>query len=319
MQHKLSGALQGASQERRRRLRQLGMCAGAGILLFLFLQLAVSWGLHMLGLDALYGRNMAFRYAVNSVTSMISVGGSFLLVSLWMNRRMGLPRVQLGRPESPVALLLAVPAGFSVCLLASLGSNLFADLLTRIGIVFTSPETKLPTDAAGTVLFLIATCVVPPLVEEFAVRGVVMQRLLPYGRWFAVAASAAVFAVMHGNPKQALFAFVSGLGIGYFTAKTGSLLTGICIHFCNNTYSAAVSLVQRSGGAAAGVTGTLTVILIAVGFVCLLVFFLRYGRRREADHQVQREGRYAFFCNILLLAAVVLMAVNASAYVRIGG
>ena len=86
----------------------------------------------------------------------------------------------------------------------------------------------------GRIIYALSVAVVAPLVEEFAMRGVVMQPLKKYGRWFAIIASSLVFGVLHGNFIQAPFALIAGIGIGYAVCVTDSIWTGVLIHFCNN-------------------------------------------------------------------------------------
>ena len=51
---------------------------------------------------------------------------------------------------------------------------------------------------------------------------------------WAIVVSAVFFAVIHGNPWQALNAFLLGMVMGYVYFKTGSLILTMIIHFVNN-------------------------------------------------------------------------------------
>ena len=64
-------------------------------------------------------------------------------------------------------------------------------------------------------------------IEEFAMRGVVMQSLRKYGDWFAIIMSSLVLALVHGNMVQIPFAFIAGIAIGYAVTVTGSMWTGV--------------------------------------------------------------------------------------------
>ena len=92
-----------------------------------------------------------------------------------------------------------------------------------IGFKLSSPDYEVTDDVFGRIVYFIMVAVVPPLTEELAIRGVIMQPLRRYGDRFAVVASAVLFAVLHGNLIQAPFAFIAGLGIGYAVCITGSL------------------------------------------------------------------------------------------------
>ncbi|MCB1844839.1 MAG: CPBP family intramembrane metalloprotease, partial [Halioglobus sp.] len=51
--------------------------------------------------------------------------------------------------------------------------------------------------AASLLLYLIVMSGITPVTEEIVHRGWLLPWLLPYGRWTAVVASAALFAVLH--------------------------------------------------------------------------------------------------------------------------
>ncbi|MFM8911825.1 MAG: lysostaphin resistance A-like protein [Flammeovirgaceae bacterium] len=82
-------------------------------------------------------------------------------------------------------------------------------------------------------LFLIV--LLAPLLEELLFRGVVLHGFLKnYKPSHAIASSALVFAIIHGNLAQGLGAFFIGVVIGWIYWKTNSIIPGIIIHFVNN-------------------------------------------------------------------------------------
>ena len=84
------------------------------------------------------------------------------------------------------------------------------------------------------VLMVFTTAIVPGFVEEILFRGVILTNLKPFGRTTAVLGSALLFALMHQNPGQLLYAFVAGVVLGYVYVYTESLWCCVLIHFCNN-------------------------------------------------------------------------------------
>ena len=98
-----------------------------------------------------------------------------------------------------------------------------------------------------------------------------MQPLRRYGDAFAVAASSVIFALMHGNLIQAPFALIAGVGLGYFVISTGSIWTGVVIHFLNNLFSVVISLVQSNTGQSADFAYTLTLsVSLVAGLGCVV-------------------------------------------------
>ena len=103
-------------------------------------------------------------------------------------------------------------------------------------------------------------CLFVPFAEEVAFRGAVLRSLLGSFRnhWAAIAISAVLFAVVHGNPVQMPHTFLVGLLLGWMYYRTGSILPGVVLHWVNNTvvyvvytlypYMADASLQQIFGG-----------------------------------------------------------------------
>jgi len=72
-----------------------------------------------------------------------------------------------------------------------------------------------------------------PIVEEIIFRGMVMRGLEPYGKRFAIVASAALFGLFHGNLVQTPYAFAVGLVLGY-AAMEYSIGWAMVLHMINN-------------------------------------------------------------------------------------
>ncbi|MBR2227654.1 MAG: CPBP family intramembrane metalloprotease [Bacteroidales bacterium] len=84
-----------------------------------------------------------------------------------------------------------------------------------------------------------------PIFEEWLCRGMVLRGLLTKMKpvW-AIVISALFFAVIHGNPWQALNAFLIGVLMGYVYYKTGSLILTMIIHFVNNGTAVILSNIE---------------------------------------------------------------------------
>ena len=85
---------------------------------------------------------------------------------------------------------------------------------------------------------LIYSCLLAPVCEELCFRWMILRRLRPWGDGFALCASALLFALVHGNLYQMLYAFVVGLVLGGVLLHTGSLKGCILLHAGVNFISA---------------------------------------------------------------------------------
>lgn len=92
-------------------------------------------------------------------------------------------------------------------------------------------------------LGMITVILFAPLAEEIVFRGAILRRLLaffpysddaPYRPWIAIAVSALLFAVIHGNMAQGPHAFAIGALLGWIYYRTGSIIPGFAFHCVNN-------------------------------------------------------------------------------------
>lgn len=105
---------------------------------------------------------------------------------------------------------------------------------------------------------IICVSIFAPLFEEWLCRGEVLRGLLNYEHknkygetvrgikpvW-AIVLSAAFFAIIHGNPWQAVPAFALGCLFGYVYYRTGSLKLTMLMHCANNTFAVIMSNIDR--------------------------------------------------------------------------
>ena len=91
---------------------------------------------------------------------------------------------------------------------------------------------------------IVAICLLGPVSEEMVFRGGVMKPLLQrkVRPWTAILASAALFAVVHGNLVQMIFALMMGVVMGVIYYRTQSLILTSVAHIANNSVSALILL-----------------------------------------------------------------------------
>ena len=72
--------------------------------------------------------------------------------------------------------------------------------------------------------------VMAPIAEELICRKWIIDRLLPYSEWLAVATSGLLFGLIHGNFYQFFYAALMGILFGVVYVKTGKILHTILMH-----------------------------------------------------------------------------------------
>lgn len=303
------GGGHGAYVSATKNLRRQSAIAGLCVLAFVGLQFAVYYMLVFLGLDGEFAENDLFQNAFGGIYSAISVFLPFFVVAMLMSKNKREKALAFGRPVSTGLMLLAVPAGFMFCLAGNHVTSIFIVLMQQLGFTLTAPENPVPVGGLESIFFIIQIAVIPPLVEEFALRGVIMQPLRRHGDLFAILMSSIVFSLMHGNLVQAPFALVAGLAIGYYVVATGSIWTGVLIHFVNNLFSSILSLLNAGGIKNVDIIiSAIMTIAFVTGLACTLIFFFHPKRIRLNPPEVEmsfgaRVTNYVF--TVPMLAALL--------------
>ena len=303
-------------------LHRLGFYVGGAILLYILLQNLLTLPLALPALHSKYQTDALFQNGVDILVIMASMLPPFLLLSKPMRKiTYQSDPLPLEKPQGGADVLLTIPAGLMFCMAANLLTDLMVTAVSAFGVELSSPDMALPTGALGILSSVIRVVLMPALVEELCLRGVVMQNLRAFGGWFAVITSALCFGLMHCNLIQTPFAFVVGLALGYFVLQTGSLWPAILIHALNNSISLVFSYlsdmlpVQTLNLCYTFVQGA----LFGCGAICFLVYL--YRKKEDAKLWGDRtalatRSKYAaFFSAPTMVIAVCAMLYFTSRYV----
>ncbi|MBQ6265489.1 MAG: CPBP family intramembrane metalloprotease [Clostridia bacterium] len=311
-------------RQEKKSIKRLSCVAGLCVLGYIVIQniLGMIIGF-MPQLRDLYLNNPEFQSTLGILFSLFGVLLPFAAGAAFLRSR-GVSTVSdcLEMPKDKGDFVCLVLAGFMLCIVANYLSMMLTDLIESVGFSLEDVEYPTPTSSTGWVIYFIEIAVVPPLCEEFAMRGVVMQPLRKYGETFAILMSAMVFAAMHGNLTQVPFAFLAGAVIGYAVCKTNSLWTGMAIHFLNNGFSVATELLTEkvSDVFTQNVVFYFSLGLIASTGICALVIYIRKQRARAKPakaHTKLSAGKKtsAYVFTIPMLLSLISMIVITAEYV----
>ncbi len=228
-------------EKERKNISYISKITGFCIIAYVALQNLLSVPFMFDPLNSIYNTSAIMQLAFSMILSVASILVPFIIGGKMIKKTTHLQTQEFNSPASIPLMLSASALGFFICLAGNYFSGIFLSFAERLGFELTSPDFAVPSDFFGRLVYVVAIAVAPALIEEFAFRGTIMQPLRRYGDRFAIIASAAAFAVLHGNLVQAPFAFIAGLGIGYAVCITNSLWTGILIHFINNLYSVIIA------------------------------------------------------------------------------
>jgi len=148
-----------------------------------------------------------------------------------------------------------------------------------------------------TVWGFLVICIIGPIAEEVMMRRIILRDLwMKSGRmWMGIVLSALIFAAIHINPAQVVFAFPAGIILGWLYCATGTLIVPVIIHILNNTISF-ISI--RTGGTQPDLSDPKDMAILAACLVTgiLLVWAVaarsrKYGESLRIDKAPETENQ----------------------------
>ena len=173
---------------------------------------------------------------------------------------------QPGAPLGPGRFFRSYLAGLGLMYLVNLAT---LALMGLVGLL-RGQTVENPVDNMADyplVLNLLLGCVIAPVCEEYLFRGLLLNRLRPYGERFAVWASALCFGLFHGNFSQFFYACAIGVLFAGVVLKTGRLRQAMLLHALINFVG--TGLIPLLSGLGEAGNWLLTLLVLAAMFVGL--------------------------------------------------
>lgn len=219
--------------------------------------------------------------------SVFCIGGSFLIAFAILRSKKYIGILPYGTTYNKKAAVSLVMLLAPIVLISTIIINLISAIFQEsMGITFESGFEDMYTDGPlGAVVLIITLAVIPAVVEEFCIRGVVLQPLRRYGDKFAIIMSAAVFSILHGNMVQIPYTLVAGIYFGYLCIATGSIWPSVVLHFINNMFSAIQMIVLANYGEEASAAAVVIMlgVLVIGGIAGGIVFFNMHYKTELKD------------------------------------
>ncbi len=292
-------------------LRRHGRAVGICLVLYALLQELSVTVLVLAGLADEYASNPAFQYAAGIIISFISLLLPFFVFSFKRGSLSYWQVLPFNAPAQKGLAAMIVAAGFAVCLASNYVAAFAEALLGGIGVDVAPVESLSSSSAVDVFMNYLCAAVAAPVAEEFVFRGVIMQPLRRYGEHFAVFTSALLFGLAHGNPTSFVFAFVSGVILGYAVLATQSLWVGMAIHAVNNFYAVtSQELYASAPDFAVTAFDAFSAVAALCGLVLLIVLICKgVFRLRRPCYRLSAGRRAAAFwlCIPMLLAVAAFL------------
>lgn len=250
---------------------------GVGLLLFYafiyVVQIVLSVVFVLQGKENLFSDS----YFILALNVILTVIGFIFAGILIMKTEKSSGVISFGLPKKGKLWPLVI-TGLGFCYVGNVVAMLIQSNLSWLGELKNN-DFDLPAGPIGFLFSAIAIAAVPAMVEEFLFRGAIMGSLKKFGKPFAIFTSAVLFGLVHGNLVQIPFAFLVGLFLGWAVFESGSIWTGILIHFLNNFISVIMDYFQKYTGEQIANTVFMLILLIMM----FLGFFGIYLLCRNND------------------------------------
>jgi membrane protease YdiL (CAAX protease family) len=230
--------------------RTLGLFAGLGLLACLVLSTVMSF-VAVIFPSILEDTGSYLLF--NIFYQVLVIGGTFLGLFFILKtpkdaltgERRYKPHIDFALPKKGLKTFLLILIGFGGCMVANyIVSIIFTFLEETFGITSGYTSDMVINNPLEAVVLVIGIAVIPPLIEEFAMRGVLLSSMKRYGTTFAIFASAFIFGLFHGNLVQIPFAFICGLFFAYITLATKSIWPAVIVHALNNGLSCSGNILE---------------------------------------------------------------------------
>lgn len=310
----------------RQLVRRTANVIGGGLLLVQLILIVLYYGLssvfslvdpQMLGEE--------LNSLIEESLDLVSYTLGFWFATLFMVARIGIP----ARAAFPLRLpkaSLCIPAigiALGTSVVGSTLSTILSGLLYSLtGFTPYMPDMPLPAGLAANIVYVLNIVFVPAVFEELMFRGVILQSLRRFGDGFALVVSSVLFSLLHGNLVQGPNTLLMGLVVGYFVLRTGSIWTGILMHFFNNGFVVVFSYlaewmteeqIQLIDFAMVG--GYFLLGLLGVSYIA--VFHGGLFRLQPSDFPMPEGKKYtACFTAAAMVAFVILQVLTILLYVE---
>ena len=277
-------------REQKNEIRRFAKIFAFAMLGFLVASMLFSAILEAFGLIDLYYSNGTFSSGVGVFYSLLTVGVPFFIAKKIVYKTPDLPVCSYSAPKANLKTVSIIFLSVLGCLASMYVTGYIQMFFEGFGFSFSSGDEPQVNSLIDLIALFIGTAIIPPLVEEFAMRNVVMQPLRKYGNLFAIICSALVFGIFHGTPSQIPFAILCGLFLGYAVIATDSIWTGVIIHAIVNGLSCCyyAFLYFTDEETADTAYGFVCLVLAGLGFAALLIYISKY--KDEFNRIVSKNG-----------------------------
>lgn len=171
-------------------------------------------------------------------------------------------------------------------------------MFSDVGIVFNEVLVDNPA-------YLFTFIFLSPLLEEYAFRGVLLNSLSKYGRYFALMMTSIIYALAHASISEMIPSFVMGYLLAKMTLTYNSIRPSLFTHIMGNALLCALTLVPEKYG-----IFSLVFIGILLIMAIILVFSKKYNIISIGSSDSSKRAIKFFLSNVFVIFALLLFVVH---------
>lgn len=300
-------------------LKTIGALCGFSIVVYFVMStliglvVAFLYSNTSLNIEFIYEQGLG-SWAFSSIATVLFIGLPFLATYMVLRKKKITGILPLGTTYNTKASTYLVVAFLPLTLLSTFLINFISIMIQSLmGVEFLSGMEDMAVTSVKDFLFMtLFVAIIPAILEEIAIRGVLLQPLRRFGDGFAIVVSAVIFSLLHGNMVQVPYTILAGIYFGYVMVATGSLWPSIILHFFNNFYSVMITAFDSNFS----VTTANVLTLGTLGLMTVAGIFA-FNKYRSMNYKVSlakgvnslktREKVTSVFVNIPMIMAIILM------------
>lgn len=178
---------------------------------------------------------------------------------------------------------ISVPA---ILLIAAAGTMMMMPtriIMTAVGVDMKniSQTFEVMDSAVYTALSIILTVIIEPLLTELIIHGAILQLLRQFGDGYALVVTSIITAICSEDIRIAVFYFVFSAVIGYFTLRTGSVITAVIMRSTINMFFLAQSVSDLASAPNMAMLLNLCFVLLCliIGMITVITFLIKNNHK----------------------------------------
>lgn len=172
----------------------------------------------------------------------------------------------------------------------------------------------LPDSVSSSVLYCILMIIIIPVISEFIHRGVFMQILRQFGDGYALVATSLIYSMVSGRSGALFFMMISSLMIGYFSIRTGSIVTALLMRITISASSYFLTYVRSSqnfAGISVAITMAVLCIYLIIGIISLIIFMKNHSNKISLPlYSMYLGEKERFMCCVTNPSVIMWISIN---------